>query len=125
MINRTSSTGTKAYQKICPICQTSNEPNVIRCRQCGAHIELRPNVPTTRLMGVPFELTEEIKEQVVGHHIPACEGVSLFLLNGGEPVAVRTEEGFILGRAGEATSEPTVDLGGFEAFSMGVSSVMP
>jgi len=31
------------------------------------------------------------------------------------------EEEFILGLVGETTSEPTVDLTGFEAFSMGVS----
>jgi ribosomal protein L40E len=110
----------KAYQKICPICQMSNDPNAIICHSCGAHIELRPNVPTTRLVSDPLAPAEGAARPQEGGQ-PAPEGISIFLLNGGGLVALRTEHEFILGRAGESASDPLVDLTGFEAFSLGVS----
>jgi predicted component of type VI protein secretion system len=45
----------------------------------------------------------------------------LFLLNKGEPIALCTEQEFVLGRGGPLASKHLLDLSDFEAYEMGVS----
>lgn len=112
---------TRVFEKICPLCSTSNEPNAIICRHCGAHIELRPNVPTIRLADNSFEVTQEAREGGSGEYVTPPRGISLFLLNKGEPIALRMDQEFILGRAGETATSPMVDFTEYDGFGMGIS----
>jgi pSer/pThr/pTyr-binding forkhead associated (FHA) protein len=77
--------------------------------------------PTTRRIEDSFELSEELKEQITREHTPPSRGLSLFLLNKSEPIALRTEAEFVLGRAGDSTSEAVVDLTDHDGFALGVS----
>ena len=111
----------QASDKFCPVCKFSNVADALICRHCGAQLVADADVPTTQRVEDSFELTEEIKQQVVREHTPPPKGILLFLLNRGEPIGLRMEEEFILGRTGEITTEPMVDLTGYEGFALGVS----
>lgn len=112
---------TQDFHKFCPVCKLSNEAGALFCRHCGAQLDENLPAPTTRRVDDAFELTDEIKGQVTREHTPPSRGMALFILNRGEPIAMRTEEEFVIGRAGELTSEPLVDLTSFEGFALGVS----
>jgi len=107
--------------KICPICHTNNDANALICRHCGAQLAVNSDILATQRIEDPFDPADEQRGQVTGEYTPPSKGISLYLLNRGEPIALRMEEEFIMGFLGETTSEPTVDLSGFEAFSLGVS----
>jgi hypothetical protein len=108
-------------RKFCPVCKLTNDADALICQHCGAQLYGASDVPTTQQVEDTFELTEEIKKQIGREHTPPSKGMSIFLLNLGEPIALRMEEGFVLGRANELTSEPILDLTPYEGFAMGVS----
>jgi hypothetical protein len=113
---------TQTFRKFCPVCKLGNETNAVVCQYCNAPLGNDvTGVPTTQRVEDPFGLTSEIKEQVTREHTPPSQGLSLFLLNKGEPIALSMEEEFVLGRAGFLTSEPMIDLTNHDAFVMGVS----
>ena len=112
----------QAFQKFCPVCKLGNDANATICRYCKTSLtkHLTESV-TTRLVEDTFELTEEIREQVISSHPTPSVGLSLFLLNEGESIALSMERELVLGRNEHLTSEPIVDLTKFEAFELGVS----
>ncbi len=113
---------TQTFRKFCPVCKFDNDANANFCEHCGIPlIHYSTEAVTTRRVEDPFELTDEIREQVTKAYVPPSKCLSLFLLNMGEPIALRTEEEFVLGRVLELTSEPIVDLTEFDGFAMGVS----
>jgi hypothetical protein len=114
---------TPIFRKFCPVCKMSNDPNATICRHCGARLgeDVTDQPPTTRRVDDSFELTEEIKERITSDHTPPSRGMLLFLLNNSEPIALTMEREFVLGRAGDLTAEPIVDLTDHDAFSTGVS----
>jgi len=112
----------QTFRKFCPVCHLGNDTNAVVCQYCNAPLGRdSTGVPTTQRVEDSFELTTEIKEQVVREHTPPSRGLSLFLLNKGEPIALSIEEEFVLGRAGYLTSEPMIDLTNHDGFAMGVS----
>ena len=113
---------TQTFRKLCAVCNLDNAADATICQHCSAPlIQYSTEAVTTRHVADPFELTDEIREQVVKAYIPPFKCLSLFLLTMGEPIALRTEEEFVLGRVVEITSEPIVDLTEFDGFAMGVS----
>lgn len=113
---------TQTFRKFCPVCKLDNDSNAAICEHCKTPlIHYDTEALTTRRVDDPFEITDEIREQVVKAYTPPSKSLSLFLLNMGEPIALRTEEEFVLGRALEPTTEPIVDLTDFDGFAMGVS----
>jgi pSer/pThr/pTyr-binding forkhead associated (FHA) protein len=76
---------------------------------------------TTRRVGNPFQLTEEIRDQVISAHTPPPVGLSLFLLNHGEPIVLSKEPELVLGRGDGPSSEAMVDLTIYDGFAAGVS----
>jgi hypothetical protein len=113
---------TQAIRKFCPVCKLPNSGDATFCQHCGALlIKDSQNAQTTRRVGDSFELTDEIKEQVITGHAPPAVGLSLFLLNNGEPIALRVDQEFVLGRGENPNSEPMVDLTNYEGFVTGVS----
>ncbi len=112
----------QTFRKFCPVCKLSNDAEAVVCQHCGASLGKGiTEVPTTRRVEDSLEPREEIKEQAIREHTPPPLGLSLLLLNNGEHIALRMEQEFVLGRAGDLTAEPMVDLTNYEAFTMGVS----
>lgn len=113
---------TQTFRKLCPACKLYNKSDAVNCQHCGAVlVDDSAEAVTTQRVDEPFELTDEIREQVTRTYTPPSRSLSLFLLNRGEPIAVRTEDEFVLGRVDEPTSESIVDLTKFDGFAMGVS----
>ena len=113
---------TQIFRKFCPVCKLSNDPEAEVCRHCGAKLgEALSGPPTTQRVDDTFELTEELKERVTRERTPPSRGLALFLLNNSQPIALNVEQEFVLGRAGEPTSETILDLTDYEAFALGVS----
>ena len=113
---------TQTFRKFCPVCKLDNDANATICEHCSTPvIHYSTEAVTTRRVEYPFELTDEIREQVTRAYIPPSKCLSFFLLNKGEPIALRTEEEFVLGRVLGPTSEPIMDLTEFDGFAMGVS----
>lgn len=112
----------QTFRKFCPVCKLGNDVNAAVCQYCNSPLkEHSTEVPTTQRVEDSFALTAEIKEQVTREHTPPARGLSLFLLNKGDPIALSMEQEFVLGRAGDLTSEPMIDLTNHDAFAMGVS----
>jgi hypothetical protein len=113
---------TQTFRKFCPVCKLDNDANATICQYCRTPLihNASENI-TTRRVNDPFELTDEIRAQVLKAYVPPARSLSLFLLNVGEPIALCTEAEFVLGRIVEPTSEPIVDLTEFDGFAMGVS----
>lgn len=109
-------------RKFCPVCKLANSADATFCQNCGASLTKdSPSAQTTRRVGDSFELTDEIKEQVITAYTPPAVGLSLFLLNNGEPIALRADQEFVLGRGENSNPEPMVDLTNYEGFVTGVS----
>jgi hypothetical protein len=113
---------TQSFRKFCPVCKFDNDAHAASCQHCGTPLiqDNSKNVTTLRV-NEALELNDEIKEQVLKSYIPPAKSISLFLLNIGEPIALRMEAEFLLGRATESTSEPMIDLTEFDGFALGVS----
>jgi len=110
------------FRKFCPVCHLDNDADATVCQYCQS--PLTPGVsgaPTTRRVDMSSELADELIDQIMKKHPPAPEGLSLFLLNNGQPVDLCLAPEFTLGRADDAMTDPMVDLTKLEAFSMGVS----
>src|ERR1700741_2681574 len=117
-----SAMDTQIFRKFCPVCKLSNLADAVVCRHCGAKLgKAVSGPPTTERVDDSFELTDELKERVTRERTPPSRGMAIFLLNNSQPIALNVQQEFILGRAGDATSEPVVDLTDYEAFALGVS----
>jgi hypothetical protein len=109
--------------KLCPICKFSNLPEANFCSHCGAPLSqssttLRKSIDE-HLAGEE-ELIESLKRVISGLTEP---GIAFYLREGSKPIAVCTEQEFVLGRhSSELTGkEPLVDLSPYDAFALGVS----
>jgi hypothetical protein len=98
-----------------------NDADAVTCQHCGAKLGEKAGAPTTRQVNESFEITRELSEQVVKEYTLPSKGMALFLLNRSQPVAICMEAEFVLGRAGEFTTEYTIDLTSFDGFVLGVS----
>jgi hypothetical protein len=114
---------TQGFLKFCPVCKLANDPNATICQHCKAPLnKIAPEEsPTTKRVENSFELTEELKDQITKVYPPPSLGLLLFLLNSGEPIALCTEQEFVLGRGGALVSKTIFDLAEFDAYAMGVS----
>lgn len=113
---------TQSVRKFCPVCKLDNEAKATICRHCGTPLYNDATAAlTTRRVEDQFELTEEIREQVIKSHPVPSVGLSLFLLSKSEPIALCMEQEFVLGRDVDLTAQTIVDLTEFEAFGLGVS----
>ena len=113
---------TQTFGKFCSICKLANDVSATVCQHCGA--PFNPNLrdaPTTQRTNGSFELTEELRDQVVGAYTPPPVGLALFLLNSGDPIALSRDAEFVLGRGTGSKTEPIIDLTTFDGFAAGVS----
>ena len=113
---------TRTFRKFCPVCKMVNDASDVVCKHCGAQLgESATNAPATRPIDEAFQLTEELRDQITRERTPPPRGLSIFLLNNGEPIALSMEQELILGRAEDPTSESMVDLTDHDGFALGVS----
>ena len=113
----------KNIQKFCPVCKLGNDSNATVCRHCKTPLNeiIKEDSPTTKHIGSPLGLSEKLKDQTTRAYPPPSEGVLLFLLNNSEPIALCTDQEFVLGRDWALVSMPLFDLSKFDAYAMGVS----
>jgi hypothetical protein len=113
---------TQTLRKFCPVCKLANDTDAVICQHCNAPLNNDiSEVPTTQRVEKSIELSEELKERITKAFPPPSSGLLLFLLNKSEPIALCTEQEFVLGRGGALVSKPIFDLSEFEAYAMGVS----
>jgi hypothetical protein len=113
----------KNLQKFCPVCKLPNDPNATFCEHCWTSLS-NGNIQgplTTKRVEDSFELAEELKERILKVYPPPSVGILLFLLNNSKPIALCTEQEFVLGRGGALVSKFLFDLSDFDAYAMGVS----
>jgi hypothetical protein len=103
--------GTQSFIKFCPACKLGNDANAVNCKHCGASLDL------TSARSSPGEKDAQGARE---YSIPS-DGVAFYFSGITTPIAVTTDEEFILGRKTEGESEPLVDLTNPDGFAMGVS----
>jgi hypothetical protein len=110
-------------QNFCPVCKKANDSNATICRYCRAPLNkpVPEEAPTTKHIGGSFGLSDEVISQITKASPPPSEGLLLFLLNNSEPIALCTDQEFVLGRDWALISMPLFDLSKYDAYAMGVS----
>jgi pSer/pThr/pTyr-binding forkhead associated (FHA) protein len=109
--------------KFCPACKFLNAVDATQCINCGAPLEGgQASYRTTKHVdeskaAQPYSISEEILKQIP----KAVEGIAIYILGSTTPMAVQTEQEFVIGRIVEPTKEIVVDLSSFGGFEMGVS----
>ena len=110
--------------KFCPSCKLRNRADAAICEHCGKSFESTPHKNSTSRDAewVTKYLNEDLDEKVekVSKKAPA-EGIAIYLLDQTQPVEIRPEDEFFIGRLTEETKEKVVDLTSYNAFDMGVS----
>lgn len=110
--------------KFCPYCKLKNRVEAIICEHCGKSlISGSDNHPTTEDVKEETKFFPEgLKEKIeqVSKEAPA-EGVAIYILDRSQPIEVRQEDEFFIGRITEPTEEKVVDLTPYNAYALGVS----
>ena len=110
--------------KFCPSCKLKNRSDAINCVHCGKPFKSAPEKYTTTkdVEGGTKSFHEDFKEKIekVSKEAPA-EGVAIYILDQTQPIEIRLENEFVLGRLTEESDEKVVDLTAYDAFNLGVS----
>ena len=110
------------YEKICPVCKFENEKNAVVCKHCGASLgssqyaNETPKEPNETVF-----IGEKTEEFHIDEPIVPSDGIAIYYAGGSEPIAIRTENEFIIGRQLEEASESVLDLSELDGFQMGMS----
>jgi hypothetical protein len=113
-------------ENICPVCQTSNEPESIVCGHCGAAldspgVEAGLRTKTTDMQALTPEMIRDwsLKEGV--EFVVPESGIAFYVDGHSDPAAMDSKGDFVLGRKSDATTERLLDLSPYGAYSMGLS----
>jgi hypothetical protein len=113
-------------EKICPVCKTENELEVIVCGHCGASlddpsVDGGPKTKTTDMQALTPEVIRDwtLKEAVVPE-VPDS-GIAFYVEGRSNPAYIDSKEEFVLGRKSGSTSEILLDLAPFGGYSLGLS----
>jgi hypothetical protein len=107
-------------EKVCPVCMTSNTPEALLCRKCGARLD-DPSAPptgTTEVGSLPAEL---LKDWAIKDAKPPESGIDFYIEGRYYPVHIDPKGEFVLGRKTGKTSEILLDLAPFRGYALGVS----
>lgn len=110
------------YDKICSVCKHANEHNAFVCVHCGSALDSQKHLDET-----PKDLDETIfyseKPEEIHVEEPAVpsDGIAIYYMGLNEPIAIHTEDEFIIGRQTEETAESLLDLSSHNGFGLGVS----
>ena len=109
-------------EKICPVCKYSNEQNAVVCKHCGASLSSSKYASQTpKDPDVTVFYAEKQEEFHVEEPIIPGDGITVYYAGKNEPIAIRTEDEFIIGRQTGDASESILDLSEFDGFQMGMS----
>jgi len=110
------------YEKICPVCKFENEQNAVVCQHCGASLSSSKHEnETPKEPDVTVFFSEKPEEFHVDEPIIPSDGIAIYYAGTNKPIAIRTEDEFIIGRQTEETSESMLDLSDMDGFSFGMS----
>jgi pSer/pThr/pTyr-binding forkhead associated (FHA) protein len=111
-------------EKFCPNCQKKNDTSAAFCKYCGVPLEFSQDNPTTTSRIEPDSSAQPSPAEnvVIGSLELPDEGVAVYLKDYAKPIAVRTNQEFIIGRKlTPIDMEAFVDLVPFGAYENGVS----
>ena len=119
--------GTIDY-KYCPACKLKNRVDAIICEYCGKPFNLVPDKDSTKytttrdIEGKIKLLDKGLKEKIesVSKEAPV-EGIAIYILDRSQPIEVRLDDEFFIGRNTEETNEKIVDLTAYNGYDLGVS----
>ena len=121
----------------CPACKMKNEAGASKCIYCNTPLGEEPSQKTVMLRNI-HEVTgilPDSYEAFLNAPIPTAErfmdfelpkkGIALINLENGQPIAMREDRTFILGRVSSEikTREPLIDLTELDALELGISRV--
>lgn len=120
----------------CPACKMKNESGAIICAYCNTPMEHNSQKTVTfqkvrEETGTLPDYFDDVldapahaPERFMDFEIPS-NGIILINLENGQPITVREEKAFILGRVSAElkTREPLVDLTQYDGFTLGISRV--
>jgi pSer/pThr/pTyr-binding forkhead associated (FHA) protein len=110
--------------KFCPFCKLKNRVEAIICEHCGrSFISGSDNHPTTEdVKDETKYFDKSLKEKIehVSKEAPV-EGIAIYILDRTQPIEVRLEDEFVIGRLTEPTEEKVVDLTAYNGYDLGVS----
>lgn len=104
----------------CPVCKFKNPPDAQVCIYCKAPLPDQHSRTTTET-GVRDTRTLSKVEDLIGKATAPANGISIFLLDNASPIAIITDQQFVLGRAMEDFGERIIDLIPYGGFDLGVS----
>jgi len=109
-------------EKNCPVCKYSNEQNAVVCKHCGASLSSSkygiqtPNEPDITVFHSEKQEAFHVEEPII-----PSDGIAIYSAGRNKPIAIRTENEFVVGRQTVDTSESMLDLSEFDGFQMGIS----
>src|ERR1700690_371001 len=110
--------------KFCPSCKLRNRADASICEHCGKSFESTPHKNSTSRDAewVTKYLNEGPEEKIerVSKKAPA-EGIAIYMLDQSQPIEIRPEDEFSIGRITEETEEKVGGLSPYNAFDLGVS----
>jgi len=112
------------YEKICPSCKYENEQNAAVCKNCGASlISNKYANETPKEPDITVFFSEKPEEIHIEEPIIPSDGIAIYYAGTNQPIEIRTEDEFIIGRQ---TTEPSesisiLDLTDMDGFSFGMS----
>jgi len=114
--------------KFCPSCEQKNRVEAIICEHCGKPFtsdsdKYSTKYTTTRDIDGKTKYFDKGLEEKIEHvskEAPA-EGIALYILDQTQPIEVRQEDEFFIGRLTEQTDEKVVDLTAHNGYDLGVS----
>jgi pSer/pThr/pTyr-binding forkhead associated (FHA) protein len=110
--------------KFCPFCKMKIQVDATICEHCGRSlISGSDNHPTTEdVKEVTKYFDKGIKEKIeqVSKEAPA-EGIAIYILDRSQPVEIRLEDEFFIGRLTDEKDKKVVDLTAYQGYELGVS----
>ena len=110
------------YVKICPECKYENEQNAAVCRHCGTSlISNKYADETPKEPDITVFFSEKSEETHIDEPVIPGDGIAIYYMGTNQPIAIRTDEEFVIGRQPGETSESMIDLSDMDGFSFGMS----
>ncbi len=98
--------------------------DAVVCELCGKPFKsASEDYSTTRDVDQKTQfLSKDIEEKIQNVNVEApSEGIAIFVFGPLQPIEIRVENEFFIGRLTESTEEKVVDLAPYNAFALGVS----
>lgn len=113
-----------ADYKFCPSCKLRNKASAMVCEHCGSPLtsSVDPHATTTDVGRLKTSFQDSVDEKLekITRPVPA-KGIAIYLVGRPNPIEIRLENEFVMGRLIEPSEEKIVDLTAFDSYALGVS----